>query len=744
MTRPPMRPSAGGNALAERSRKSSSDDATTPLAGPGHGTPTTFFLANEDMMEKSTSEMGKEGEDSAYGVESLEETICGAEDGDDQEKDKKVDEEDTGAKRQSPTKLCCKRQGAESGSQREQESTPSNTTSTSRSRSRRTSPTTISQPLTPPSLISSAPGSSLPSSPKSTSTRSFRHSDEDSMADDAGSQAIGSSGEEDADSPTEIQDSAPQLIMPSIKMPSRRPFTEKGKNMGRLKVLIAGDSGVGKTSLIKSIVQICEDIVHVDPLSPSSPTLSSPQTRKPIGKTPIIDSTPIKQITEVYASTKPYPSWWSEFEESKVLRRRKSMGDTVLERNLCFVDTPGYGGGMSLMEGVEQVIQYVEAQIARTTSTAQMNDADLVSLMSGNGGSQVDVVLYMISEKLEPIDLEFLKRLSALTNVIPLIAKADLHLGNITGLMGSIGEHLQSAGIRSFPLPKSSNGTWSSTDSYPPYAVSSAPSNDTENMDASLLMSPDYVRPLIPTELAALVEQVFERDTIGWLRHSAAMKCLHWRNGAASSALSVPSPRSTFGGMTPLYTRMGASISSSSLSSPSTSQVLVSYNGGGASSYTLARVSDHTQREEKLAQVRLAKWAGELQRSLQNERERYEALAKGERAIWLTERLGECVVDGTLVPVDQNFTVARQHNAGMLYKPASRRDAGLHVAAVNPRDPLGLLQWNETMKRRGWVAVQVVGSFSVIGALAMWFAKSWGFGGESLFDWNWTSWGGGE
>ncbi len=74
------------------------------------------------------------------------------------------------------------------------------------------------------------------------------------------------------------------------------------------------------------------------------------------------------------------------------------MGDTVLERNLCFVDTPGYGGGMSLMEGVEPAVQYIESQIARTTSTAQMNDADLLSLLSGNGGSQVDVVLYMISE----------------------------------------------------------------------------------------------------------------------------------------------------------------------------------------------------------------------------------------------------------------------------------------------------------------------------------------------------------
>jgi hypothetical protein len=54
------------------------------------------------------------------------------------------------------------------------------------------------------------------------------------------------------------------------------------------------------------------------------------------------------QITEIYASTRAYPAWWSDLEESKILRRRKSMGDSVLERNLCFVDTPGYGNKNSV------------------------------------------------------------------------------------------------------------------------------------------------------------------------------------------------------------------------------------------------------------------------------------------------------------------------------------------------------------------------------------------------------------
>lgn len=54
------------------------------------------------------------------------------------------------------------------------------------------------------------------------------------------------------------------------------------------------------------------------------------------------------QITEIYASTRAYPAWWSDLEESRILRRRKSLGDSVLERNLCFVDTPGYGNKTSV------------------------------------------------------------------------------------------------------------------------------------------------------------------------------------------------------------------------------------------------------------------------------------------------------------------------------------------------------------------------------------------------------------
>lgn len=711
-----MRP--GADVLGRRPRKDLDAAGLTSTAGLAHNVPTSFRMVSEDELESSSAKASGPGSDSTFGVRSLQETISEASPPIKTEDDDEEDDEDVGngheGRRRSTLRPRPKTRDSSRGSVEQAPVNTGNSSPYNPSQADHLAPS-MSQSFA--SLSSQAPLSSMPSSPKSFSNRSFRPSDEDSM-DEGGSQAIASSEDDDVEPQhlSSMQDSAPQLIMPSIKMPSRRPFTERGKSLGRLKVLIAGDSGVGKTSLIKSIVQTCEDIVHVDPLSPNIPSIDPISSRKSKSKPSSANIRSTNKITEVYASTKPYPTWWSDIEETKVLRRRKSVGDTVLERNLCFVDTPGYSHGMSRMESIESVLKYVEAQFNKPFADTVGSQGDFVSLLSGSGGVMVDVVFYMIAQDLKDEDIIFLQRLAALTNIVPLIAKSDtLSPEETEALRRSIFEKLQHADIRPFAFDgEAAIATH-------PYTVCAAPSDDNDNMDASMLMSPQYVRPLIPSELANLVQQVFDQDNIACMRHLAARKLVR---AQGSKALTIPSlfPRPT---PSPAHSRPLASVTSTTYS-PTTSQAIVSYSNG-MSPYAQSRIADHTQQEEKLAQIRLARWAGELQRSLQNERARYEAISRGERAVWLTEKIGECIDDGSLVPTQDSSLAARTEKGLEATKLELPRLSG-HRGLLDPGDPLGLLRWNEVMKRKGWIAFQVVGSVGILGAMAVWVWRTWGSG----------------
>ncbi|ETN43626.1 uncharacterized protein HMPREF1541_02785 [Cyphellophora europaea CBS 101466] len=561
----------------------------------------------------------------------------------------------------------------------------------------------VERPVTPSPLPSTA--ASLPDSPESLSSRSVPKSDEDLTSDDASSQAVASSEDErDADPPPQVHDSQPELIMPSIKMPSRRPFTDRGKRLGRFKILVAGQKGSGKTSLIKSIVQVCEDIVHVDPLS---------ATNAPSSSLPV----------ETYASTRAYPSWWSDLDESRILRRRKSMGDSVLERNLCFVDTPS-------SRKLEHIIHYAERQLSKALDAATTGQHDFAAMLSGRGGSQVDVILYLVSQDHLKDDLERIRHLSELTNVVTLVARSDLLSAEEQRILKDEVPNTLSALPRLPPFGRSDTDLAETATA--PYTITSVNGPDLDTMDASLLMSPEYVQPLLPSELGLLIQSLFEDDTMSYLRYSSAKKLLSWH--ALHPKLSrMPSPS------------IAASVHNSTLASPqltslSNSGVLIPQGSelslNTSNSYALARVADHSEREERLAQIRLSKWASELQLSLQRERERYERMARNERALWLLQRMGEEVRDGHIVASEADYAQAMVRHEDTEKSPTR---AG-HVYQLH--DPLGLLQWRHSIRTRGWLALQLVGSVGVVGGLAFfWLAKTKGI--TSTFnDWaqEWSAW----
>ncbi|KAG6364498.1 hypothetical protein INS49_006099 [Diaporthe citri] len=557
----------------------------------------------------------------------------------------------------------------------------------------------LSQPMTP--LMLATPGS--PSAISDSMSASF--------SEEIASQALSLSQDLEAMETSEMMDSgsAPQLVMPSIKMPSRRPFTDGGRRIGRLKVLVAGDSGVGKTSLIKALVQSCEHIVHVDPIAPQSTALLGQNSSPRRGRSKSSrNNTRTTEIAEIFASTKPYPEWWSDLDDFQLLKRRKSVDDTILDRNICFIDTPGYSDGASSMESITPVIRYVESHFEKVQSNASP-DAEMLNML-----------------ELKPADIKYLQLLASLTNVIPLVAKADnMTPEDVAQSKAQIRSELMEAGVRPFSFTVSSAGIFGDTEPKYPYAVSSTPGSDHDIMDASLLMSPDYVQPLMQSELAAVVDQVFCENGASWLRHAAAKKFIQWKNADNPSR-----PRA-------LYKPMGLP---GSPSMPLVTAGTFSSPVGATSQYSLARIADHTQREERLAQIRLANWASELQRSLANERARYDALARGERAIWLTEKLHECVQDGELVP----FAGRDRSDSRLGEKTRRRSGRGRYhsTSTTQSQDPLGLLRVAARVKANGWIALEVLGGVGILGGAAVWLSgQEWPAIGWAVDQWS-AFWGG--
>lgn len=305
--------------------------------------------------------------------------------------------------------------------------------------------------------------------------------------------------------------------------------------------------------------------------------------------------------------------------------------------------------------------------------------------------------------------------------MLPVIAKSDtLAPQQITNLKLSILNELRSAGIRPFLFGKSSADLMRQSTSEEllsptaPFAISSVVSSDAENMDASVLMSPEYIPPLIDTELKSLVDNVFDPDNITWLKHATAKKFMTWRGNLNYTSSSLISTR---GINSPSRHQGSPARGSPSASGMLSNSALIQIGptvGGGAESFALAKVADHRQREDRLAKVRLAKWSHDLQKSLQAERERYDRLARGERAIWLTERLNECVSDGQLVPITNLHRFNKDENS--------------HHSVINARDPFGLLKINETFGKNILVMIKVAGIGGLVGVVGVWVYKQWGTG----------------
>ncbi|KAG5942480.1 hypothetical protein E4U53_007244 [Claviceps sorghi] len=295
--------------------------------------------------------------------------------------------------------------------------------------------------------------------------------------------------------------SAPQLVMPSLTVPRRRSFSETGKSLGKLKILVTGQAA-----------QSCTHIVHMDSM----------------------DSASESPVRSTYASTRPKPWWRTHHGQRLAHRRRASLPDEVLDRNICFVDCDAHSDGN---ETSSAAVQYVETQLAHLLRSP-IDDLSLTALLSGGTEPNVDVALYLLPcTGPSVLDIQCMKNLQMKTNVIPLLALADtLPMDRLASAKDEISQKLRAADVDCFAF----SGPDADLDHPFVYAVSSATRSDYDTIDASILMASDYQPPLFCTDLDSLITDVMSVDGSAWLRHSAASKAVNWlrRHGQSNSFVS--------------------------------------------------------------------------------------------------------------------------------------------------------------------------------------------------------------
>ncbi|BFZ56850.1 hypothetical protein PYCC9005_003898 [Savitreella phatthalungensis] len=437
------------------------------------------------------------------------------------------------------------------------------------------------------------------------------------------------------------------LVMPTVPLPAvaqRKPFTDQGRRVGRLRIMFCGDSGAGKTKLLQTIIT-CPDIVFTEDVSA------------------IVPGSPVTEIIEVRASTQPYPSW-------KLLSSATHPvgDDVVMERNLTLLDTPGfYALSQDANDATGTVLAHLEACLQETCgilrgAAGHLADDELIDLVassSSTGLSLVDAIIYCIANELTEIDLDYIHRLAGFSTVMPVITKADWRdEDTLQELVAKTRVQLQQIGLPFFTRLDGTDKT--------PLLVSCI---DTET-DASLMMTHGYSFDHGQSDLAELCATIFHDDSPARLRHLAARKFLDWRTAKLSQMALRGITQEQESGLL-------------LLPSPD---------------FTMTRVAEHNRREDKRSRLRLSAWTERMRTSYTLARPNGERVppnpaASEKSAAWIMSRLND-------------FVEHDQRNNGTPSTASDKRRQLIHAqeaSDVDVRDPFGLIRlrerWNRRIKR---------------------------------------------
>lgn len=258
-----------------------------------------------------------------------------------------------------------------------------------------------------------------------------------------------------------------------------------------------------------------------------------------------------------------------------------------------------------------------------------------------------------------------------------------------------------------------------------PFAVSSALSEDAETMDASVLMSSEYVQPLVSSDLAQLVDRLFDPDNAQWLRHCAVKKFIQWRREYLKTSFDSHKRELRELALERLGCLQDAAPSSISsvLSSPSgllAPQASTPSQRGSSptplklvpaicttSQFDFARCVDvHNLDRDNM---NLPQWAYNLKVALDTETCDRKQLTAG--------------IDGrhkgSSALVKSGYAIPHFSNQN-------------EPDGLNRQDPLGLLAFSQRLHINRWSLLQVAGGCGAIATVLVWVTRNWVTVSEAL------------
>ncbi|RUS18824.1 hypothetical protein BC937DRAFT_88298 [Endogone sp. FLAS-F59071] len=199
------------------------------------------------------------------------------------------------------------------------------------------------------------------------------------------------------------------------------PVPDCAAYIGQLRVMIVGDSGVGKTAFAHRLLRAIERFsgaptadVDGHPFDIWSPAQSISEYDAPQGLTEYLASTAVETPFHITCDDNGthVPDNFGE-----PLDRHAAPNVTVL-------DTPGYGETATPLVTFEQVVRYLNDAFARTraiyASTISLQELQLrLSPGPGSGAHElIDVVVYLV-HRVKRVDVAYLRQLAPYTFVLP-------------------------------------------------------------------------------------------------------------------------------------------------------------------------------------------------------------------------------------------------------------------------------------------------------------------------------------